>query len=99
MLRVGIEPTIRAFEQAKTVHDSNRAATVIEHLLHCTQIIERRNLSVFCHEESHLNGVYGGQSGTGAGFLPVLHFPLPILSPPNAPYLSSGGWYNRAVSD
>jgi hypothetical protein len=29
-------------------------------------------------------GVYGGQSGTGAGFLRVLRFPLSII-PPNSP--------------
>jgi hypothetical protein len=27
-------------------------------------------------------GVYGGQNGTGAGFLRVLRFPLPIIIPP-----------------
>jgi hypothetical protein len=26
-------------------------------------------------------GVCGGQSGTGAGFLRVLRFPLPVISP------------------
>jgi hypothetical protein len=43
-------------------------------------------------------GICGGQSGTGAGFLRVLWFPLPILIPPTAPYSSSPiiwGWYNR----
>jgi hypothetical protein len=30
-------------------------------------------------------GVYGGQSYTGAGFLRVLHFPLPIIIPPICP--------------
>jgi hypothetical protein len=30
-------------------------------------------------------GIWGGQSGTGAGFLRVLQFPLPILIPPTAP--------------
>jgi hypothetical protein len=33
--------------------------------------------------------IRGGQSGTGAGFLRVLRFPLPILISPTAPHLSS----------
>jgi hypothetical protein len=36
-------------------------------------------------------GICGGQSGTGAGFLRVLRFPLPILIPPTAPHTSSSG--------
>jgi hypothetical protein len=45
-------------------------------------------------------GICGGQSGTGAGFLRVFRFPLPILIPPTAPHSSSiiRGWYNRPVS-
>jgi hypothetical protein len=43
-------------------------------------------------------GISGGQSGTGAGFLRVLRFPLPIRIPPIAPHSSSSsitwGWYN-----
>jgi hypothetical protein len=31
------------------------------------------------------SGVCGGQSGTGAGFLRVLQFPLPIIIPPISP--------------
>jgi hypothetical protein len=33
--------------------------------------------------------ICGGQSGSGAGFLRVLRFPLPILIPPTAPHPSS----------
>jgi hypothetical protein len=45
-------------------------------------------------------GICGGQSGTGAGFLRVLRFPLSILIPPTAPQSPSivRGWYNRPVS-
>jgi hypothetical protein len=41
------------------------------------------------------------QSGTAAGFLRVLQFPLPSLIPPTALHSSSSvirGWYNRPVS-
>jgi hypothetical protein len=43
-------------------------------------------------------GICGGQSGTGAGFVWVLRFPLPIFIPPIAPQSSSSiiwGLYNR----
>jgi hypothetical protein len=45
-------------------------------------------------------GISGGQNGTGADFLRVLQFPLPILIPPTAPHSSPiiRGWYNRPVS-
>jgi hypothetical protein len=36
-------------------------------------------------------GVCGGQSGTGAGFLRVLRFPLPIIIPPISPLSLSPG--------
>jgi hypothetical protein len=35
-------------------------------------------------------GVRGGQSGTGAGFLRVFRFPLPIIPPISASSLSTG---------
>jgi hypothetical protein len=37
------------------------------------------------------SGICRGQSGTGAGFLPVLRFPLPIFIPPNSPFSQSPG--------
>jgi hypothetical protein len=45
-------------------------------------------------------GICGGQSGTGAGYVRVLRFPLPFLIPPTAPQSSSVilGWYNKPVS-
>jgi hypothetical protein len=42
--------------------------------------------------------ICGGQSGSGAGFLRVLQFPLPIFIPPITPQSPSPiiwGWYNR----
>jgi hypothetical protein len=47
-------------------------------------------------------GICGGQSDTRAGFLRVLHFPLPVLIPPTVPHSSSSSiirdWYNRPFS-
>jgi hypothetical protein len=44
--------------------------------------------------------ICGGQSGTGAGFLQVLRFLLPIFIPPTDPHSSSiiPGWYNRPLT-
>jgi hypothetical protein len=46
-------------------------------------------------------GIFGGESGIGAGFLRVLRFPLPILIPPIAPespYNIIWGWYTHNQS-
>jgi hypothetical protein len=44
--------------------------------------------------------ICGGENGTGAGFLRVLGFTLPILIPPTATHSSSviWGWYSRRIS-
>jgi hypothetical protein len=45
-------------------------------------------------------GICGGQSGTGAGFLWVLRFPLPTFIPSTAPQSPSSiiwDWQNRPV--
>jgi hypothetical protein len=46
-------------------------------------------------------GICGGQSGTRAGFLEVLRFPLPIRIPPIAqqsPLPIIWGWYDKPNS-
>jgi hypothetical protein len=43
-------------------------------------------------------GIYGGQSGTGAGFLRLIRLPLLILIPPIAAQPIIWGWYNRPNS-
>jgi hypothetical protein len=47
------------------------------------------------------NGICGGQSGTGAGFLQVLRFPLPIFIPPISPlsYSPGAGKIDHSVAD
>jgi hypothetical protein len=45
-------------------------------------------------------GIFGRQSGTGAGFLRVLRFPLPVFIPPIAPQSPTSiiwSWYNRTI--
>jgi hypothetical protein len=45
-------------------------------------------------------GICGGQSGTRAGFLRVLRFPMPIFITPIAPQSLSSviwGWYNWSI--
>jgi hypothetical protein len=44
-------------------------------------------------------GICGGQRGTGAGFLRVLRFPLPILIPPTAPHSYGAGTTGQLVAD
>jgi hypothetical protein len=65
-----------------------------------TQAVSRRIPTAAARVRSQVRsrGICGGQSGTGAGFLRVLRFSLPILFPPTTPHSSSSiirGWYNR----
>jgi hypothetical protein len=66
------------------------------------QVVSRRLSHRDCPVRSPVRscGICGGQSGTGASFLRVLRFPLPILIPLTAPVSSSiiWSWYNRPVS-
>jgi hypothetical protein len=67
------------------------------------QAVSRRLLTASARVRAQVwsCGICGGQSGTGAGFLGVLQFPLPILITPTAPHSSTciiRGWYNRPVS-
>jgi hypothetical protein len=67
------------------------------------QAVSRRLPTAAARVLSQVNscGICGGQSGAAAGFIRVLRFPLPILSPSTAPRSSSSiirGWYNRSIS-
>jgi hypothetical protein len=44
-------------------------------------------------------GICGDQCGTGAGFLRILRFPLPVLIPPTAPYSVFILWSTRYSPD
>jgi hypothetical protein len=69
------------------------------------QAVSRRLPTAAARVRSQLRSceIYGGQSGTGAGFLRVLRFPLPILIPPTAPHSSSSiiraGTVGQIVAD
>jgi hypothetical protein len=77
---------------------SSRLSTSPRHLRRLVADFPPRRARVRAHVRSC--GICCGQSGTGAGFLPVLRFPLPILIPPTAPHSSSiiRAWYNKPVS-
>jgi hypothetical protein len=63
-------------------------------------------MAIWVRAHVRLYGICDGQSGTAAGFLRVLRFPLTIRIPPIAPQSSSSssftsiiwGWYNRPNS-
>jgi hypothetical protein len=80
---VGFQLTIPVFEQAKTCLASERAAGRA-----VAQAVSRWLPTATARVRVRAGcGVCRGQIGTGAGFLRVLRFPLPII-PPISPSLS-----------
>jgi hypothetical protein len=55
------------------------------------QAVSRRLPTTAARIRAHVRpcGIFAGQSGTGAGFLRVFQFSLPILIPPIPPHSSS----------
>jgi hypothetical protein len=67
------------------------------------QAVSRRLPTAAARIRAHVRscGICDGQSGTGAGLLRALRFPLPILIPTTGPHSSSSiirGWYNMPIS-
>jgi hypothetical protein len=67
------------------------------------QAVSRRLPTAAVRVRAHVKscGICGEQSGTEAGFLRVLRFPLPIFIPPIASHSSSSiirGWYHKPIS-
>jgi hypothetical protein len=86
------------FQKEKTIEVSLKPGRVI------AQAVSRRLPTAAARVPTQVSscGIYGGQkSGTGAGFLRVFRFPLPIFIPPTAPHSSSSsivrGWYSKST--
>jgi hypothetical protein len=77
------EPTIPVFVGAKRVQALDRAAgRAIAQAVSCWLLTAAR-----VRARVSSRGICGGQSGTGADFLLVFRFPLPISISPIAPQL------------
>jgi hypothetical protein len=91
------------FERSFTEYCLNHHLSMLGRAI--TQVVSRRLPTAEVRARAQIKscGICGGQSGSGAGFLRVLRFPLPVFIPPTAPYSSSSsstiwGWYDRPIS-
>jgi hypothetical protein len=88
-----------SFSKTKAMCSSDTSAD-----FHRTCLPKGRDIAEVVSHRLHMAaarscGICGWQSGTGAGFLRVLRFNLPILIPPNIPYSSIiRGWYSRPIN-
>jgi hypothetical protein len=85
--------------EANTSRDSPR--TVLSESRAIAQVVSRWVPTVAARFRDLVRscGICSGQSVTGAGFLRVLQFPLPIFIPPTAPHSLSfnRSWYNKPI--
>jgi hypothetical protein len=66
-------------------YDTNKLETISGNDVNRSYIREIPTAAARVQTRVWSSGIYGGQSGTGAGFLRVLRFPLSIFIPPNSP--------------
>jgi hypothetical protein len=88
----------RRREAQKTPHLTNMEEC---YLLSVTRpLVPSATATIPVRAQVRSRGICGGQSGTGAGFIRVFRFSLPILISLTAPHSSSiiQGWYSRPIS-
>jgi hypothetical protein len=95
--------TIWKFQPQNIINNSILRKVIRNGTFGRAQTVSRRHLIAVARIRCQVRscGIYGGQSGTGVGFLRILRFPLPILIPttaPHSPPFIIRGWYNRPNS-